>query len=172
PGQRLRQADRDLGAGRGNAGHDPGEDGDPGHRLLVAELRVHEPRLSPADGSIKVRRMFTATKKGPDAAPAESPDKAPAKGKDDKKKKEDKDQSPEAVIAGATAEPKEPNLLESMVLDFDRITIEEGYNRFLDQTTKPPFSQDLGRLAVTIRNLSNAPGRRATLELQGIVGGD
>jgi len=136
--------------------------------LLRPEVRIERA----SDGSINVRRMFTATKKGPDAAPADSPDKAPAKGKDDKKKKEDKDQPPEAVIAGATAEPKEPNLLESMVLDFDRITIEEGYNRFLDQTTKPPFSQDLGRLAVTIRNLSNAPGRRATLELQGIVGGD
>jgi hypothetical protein len=136
--------------------------------LLRPEVRIERA----SDGSINVRRMFTVTKRGPDAAPADSPDKAPAKGKDDKKKKEDKDQPPEAVIAGATAEPKEPNLLESMVLDFDRITIEEGYNRFLDQTTKPPFSQDIGRLAVTIRNLSNAPGRRATLELQGIVGGD
>ncbi|HEU5191132.1 MAG TPA: DUF748 domain-containing protein [Methylomirabilota bacterium] len=131
--------------------------------LLRPEVRIERA----TDGTLNLRRMFTVPKKGPDTEPD--------KGKDDRrddKKKEDKDQSPEAVVAGATAEPKEPNLLEEMVLDFDRITIEEGYNRFLDQTTKPPFSQDIGRLAVTIRNLSNAPGRRSTLTLQGVVGGD
>jgi len=130
--------------------------------LLRPEVRIERA----TDGTLNLRRMFTVPKKGPDTEPD--------KGKEDKRddKKRDKDQSPEAVIAGATAEPKEPNLLEEMVLDFDRITIEEGYNRFLDQTTKPPFSQDIGRLAVTIRNLSNAPGRRSTLTLQGVVGGD
>ena len=132
--------------------------------FLRPEVRIERA----TDGTLNLRRMFTVTKKGRDTGPDKDKDD---KGKDDKRK-EDKDQSPEAVIAGATAEPKEPNLLESMVLDFDRITIEEGYNRFLDQTTKPPFSQDLGRLAVTIRNLSNAPGRRSTLTLQGVVGGD
>src|SRR4029453_10603569 len=121
--------------------------------LLRPEVRIERA----TDGTLNRRRMFTVPKKGPDTEPD--------KGKEDKRddKKKDKDQSPEAVTAGATAEPKEPNRLEEMVLDFDRITIEEGYNRFLDQTTKPPFSQDIGRLAVTIRNLSNAPGRRSTL---------
>jgi hypothetical protein len=137
--------------------------------FLRPEVRIERA----ADGTLNLRRMFTVTKKGQDTGPDKGKDDT---SKDDKRKedkrKEDKDQSPEAVIAGATAEPEEPNLLESMVLDFDRITIEEGYNRFLDQTTKPPFSQDLGRLAVTIRNLSNAPGRRSTLTLQGVVGGD
>lgn len=128
--------------------------------FLRPEVRIERA----ADGSMNVRRMFTPTKKTKD-------DARPDGGKDEKKK-EDKDQAPEAVLASARAEPKEPNLLQEMVLDFDRIVIEEGYNRFLDQTTKPPFSQDLGRLAVTVRNLSNAPGRRTTLEAQAIVGGD
>jgi uncharacterized protein DUF748 len=142
--------------------------------FLRPEVRIERA----ADGTLNLRRMFTVTKKGQDTGPDKGKDDTSKddKRKEDKRKedkrKEDKDQSPEAVIAGATAEPEEPNLLESMVLDFDRITIEEGYNRFLDQTTKPPFSQDLGRLAVTIRNLSNAPGRRSTLTLQGVVGGD
>ena len=113
-----------------------------------------------ADGTMNMRRMFTPRpkQKGPDGTGEE--------------KDKEKDAAPEAVLAGATAKPKEPNLLEEMVLDFDRITIEEGYTRFLDQTTKPPFSQDLGRMALTIRNLSNAPGRRSTLSMQGVVGGD
>jgi hypothetical protein len=134
---------------------------------LVYFLRP-EVRIERApDGTMNVRRMFTPSKKRKDEAP---PADRPDKGKD--RKKDDKDEAPEAIVATARAEPKKENLLESMVLDFDRITIEEGYNRFLDQTTKPPFSQDLGRLAVTIRSLSNAPGRRSTLTLQGVVGGD
>jgi hypothetical protein len=45
--------------------------------------------------------------------------------------------------------------------------------RFLDNTTKPVFSQDIAHLALTLRNLSNTrDGRRSTLAMQGIVGGD
>jgi hypothetical protein len=128
--------------------------------FLRPEVRIERA----ADGTMNVRRMFTPSKKAKDDARPE--------GTKEERKKEDKDQAPEAVLASARAEPKEPNLLEEMVLDIDRIVIEEGYNRFLDQTTKPPFSQDLGRLAVTVRNLSNAPGRRSTMTLQGVVGGD
>ena len=122
--------------------------------LLRPEARIERA----ADGTMNMRRMFTPRPK----------QKAP----DGKGEEKEKDAAPEAVLAGATAKPKEPNLLEEMVLDFDRISIEEGYTRFLDQTTKPPFSQDLGRMALTIRNLSNAPGRRSTLSMQGVVGGD
>ncbi|MEK7836962.1 MAG: DUF748 domain-containing protein, partial [candidate division NC10 bacterium] len=59
-----------------------------------------------------------------------------------------------------------------MVLDLREIVLEDGYARFLDRTTRPVFSQDISRLALTVRGLSNAPGRRATLTAQGIVGGD
>jgi hypothetical protein len=123
--------------------------------LLRPEARIERG----PDGTMNLRRMFEPFPKA-------------KKGTDGKGEEDKKDAAPEAILAGATAEPKKPDLLQTMVLDFDRITIEEGYQRFLDQTTKPPFSQDLGRLALTIRNLSNAPGRRATLSLQGIVGGD
>ena len=129
---------------------------------LVSLLRPEARIERGADGTMNMRRMFQPVpkKKGPDG-----------KGEDKSEDKE-KNAAPEAVLASATVKEQEPNLLEEMVLDFDRITIEEGYTRFLDQTTKPPFSQDLGRMALTIRSLSNAPGRRATLTMQGVVGGD
>ena len=95
-------------------------------------------------------------------------DGAGEEGREEKKKDEAR-----KAARGASAKPKKPGLMETMVLDFDRIVIEEGYTRFLDQTTKPPFSQDIGHLALTVRNLSNTrDGRRSTLALQGIVGGD
>ncbi len=122
--------------------------------LLRPEARIERG----PDGTMNMRRMFT---------PVPKPKRPDGKGED-----KEKDAAPEAVIAAATVREKKPNLFEEMVLDFDRITIEEGYTRFLDQTTKPPFSQDLGRMALTIRNLSNAPGRRSTLSMQGVVGGD
>ena len=124
--------------------------------FLRPEIRIERD----ADKTLNLRRMFEPLKKG-------------EKKEDGEPKKEEP--KPEAVLAASSTKPEEdkkPNLLEEMVLDFDRITIEEGYTRFLDQTTKPPFSQDIGRLAVTIRNLSNAPGRRSTLSMQGVVGGD
>ncbi len=78
--------------------------------------------------------------------------------------------APVAPVTNAAA-PR-PGLLQSMVLDFREIVLEDGYARFLDRTTRPVFSQDISRLALTVRDLSNAPGRRATLTAQGIVGGD
>jgi uncharacterized protein involved in outer membrane biogenesis len=139
---------------------------------LVSLLRPEVRLERDADRTLNLRRMFQPIDKPKDEKAKD--DKAKdEKAKDEKSDDEKKEEAaPEAVVAGSTAEVKKPGLLETMVLDFDRIVIEEGYTRFLDQTTKPPFSQDIGRLAVTIRNLSNAPGRRSTLSLQGIVGGD
>ena len=54
-------------------------------------------------------------------------EEAPKDGKPDDENNNKDDASPEAVIAGATAEVKKPGLLETMVLDIDRIVIEEGY---------------------------------------------
>jgi hypothetical protein len=61
-----------------------------------------------------------------------------------------------------------------MVIDFNQIDIENGFARFIDHTTKPPFSEDISRLALTIKGLSNVMGRaeRTTLTLQALVGKD
>jgi hypothetical protein len=63
---------------------------------------------------------------------------------------------------------------QTMVIDFNQVDIENGFARFIDHTTKPPFSEDISRLALTIKNLSNVMGRaeRTTLTLQALVGSD
>ena len=125
--------------------------------LLRPEIRVERA----GDGTLNLRRMFE-----PKRVVGE---KTERERKEEQEKKEEEERK---AVRGA-AEEKKPGLMESIVLDFDRIVMEEGYTRFLDQTTKPPFSQDIGHLALTVRNLSNTrDGRRSTLALQGIVGGD
>ena len=114
--------------------------------LLRPEVRIERD----PGGVINLRRLFRV-EPGP-ALPA-----APAV-------------APVAPVTN-TAAPR-PGLLQTMVLDFREIVLEDGYARFLDRTTRPTFSQDISRLALTVRGLSNAPGRRATLTAQGIVGGD
>ena len=124
--------------------------------LSRPEIRVERA----ADGSINLRRMFVA--------PGKASDQDGAEKKEEEKKAEDK-----AVPTEGAGPGEKPGLMETIVLDFDRIVVDEGYMRFLDHTTKPVFSQDIAHLALTVRNLSNTrDGRRSTLAMQGIVGGD
>jgi len=103
-----------------------------------------------ADGSINVQKLFTpAPKQGAavsPSAPTPAPAKAPAPG------------------------PKGP--LETMDLQFKEIVVEDGYVRFLDHTTQPPFSEDITKLTVTVKDLSNKASQRANLLVQAIIGGD
>ncbi len=127
--------------------------------FLRPETRVERAE----DGSLNLRRMFEPRPKSPEQERADA----------EKKEREKREEEEKKSARGGVAEEKKPGLMETMVLDFDRIVIEEGYTRFLDHTTKPAFSQDVGRLALTVRNLSNTrDGRRSTLTMQGIVGGD
>ncbi|HYR70462.1 MAG TPA: DUF748 domain-containing protein [Candidatus Acidoferrum sp.] len=107
-----------------------------------------------ADGSINVQKLFTPTpKEGAAASPtAPAPAKAPAK-------------APEPG-------PKPPGLLETMELHFKEIVVEDGYVRFLDHSTQPPFSEDITKLTVTVKDLSNKASQRANLLVQAIIGGD
>ncbi|MBI4270596.1 MAG: DUF748 domain-containing protein [Candidatus Rokubacteria bacterium] len=79
---------------------------------------------------------------------------------------------PAAPPSAAPAAPRASKPLLPLALDFERITIVDGYARFLDRSMTPAFSQTLARLAVTVTGLSSTPGRRAKLAAQGIVGGD
>jgi len=107
-----------------------------------------------ADGAINVQKLFTPTpKEGAAASPtAPAPAKAPAK-------------APEPG-------PKPPGLLETMELHFKEIVVEDGYVRFLDHSTQPPFSEDITKLTVTVKDLSNKASQRANLLVQAIIGGD
>lgn len=82
--------------------------------------------------------------------------------------------APGAAPAPATAkEASGGGLLQTMVLDFNEIVIADGFARFLDRSTTPAFSEDISRLALTIRDLSNSLGRKhTTMTAQALVGGD
>src|SRR5262249_23957572 len=81
-----------------------------------------------ADGSINLRRLFT-----PPVAATAAPARKPA-------------------AAASAAQPASKGVLETMRLEFGEVRIDNGFVRFLDRTTKPAFSQDLSRLALTVRD--------------------
>ena len=107
-----------------------------------------------ADGSLNVQKLFTPVPK-PGATGSTGPAKAPA---------------PPAKPP-ATG-PPEPDLLKTMDLSFKEIVIEDGYIRFLDHTTQPPFSNDISKLNLSVKNLSNKAGQRAAVNLKAVIGGD
>jgi uncharacterized protein involved in outer membrane biogenesis len=104
-----------------------------------------------ADGSINVQKLFTVS--NPVGSPSAAPPQAPA-----------------APPAAPSSKP--PGLLETMELNFKEIVVEDGYVRFLDRSTQPPFSEDITKLAVTVKDLSNKASQRANLLVQALIGGD
>jgi len=122
----------------------------------VAKVRLKAPvaELDRGPDGINVQKLFTPNPVGsPPAAPPKAPAAAPA-----------------APSSGAPA--KSPGPLETMELHFKEIALEDGYVRFLDRTTTPPFSEDISKLAVTVRDLSNKKSQRANLSMQALIGGD
>jgi hypothetical protein len=69
---------------------------------------------------------------------------------------------PPAAAPAATSAP--------MAVDIAEMVIEDGDGRFLDRTTTPFYSEDISRLAVTVRDLRNAPESRADVTVQGVIG--
>jgi hypothetical protein len=125
---------------------------------LVSRVTLTRPEIQverDEQGEINLRRLFLAgTADRPDETPS-----APTVAA-----------SPRGTEAPA---PTEPSLLQRITLDFSDITLEDGYARFLDRTTTPHFSQDVSRLTLTIRDLSNERGRgQPTLSAQAVIGGD
>ncbi|MGH7359280.1 MAG: DUF748 domain-containing protein, partial [Candidatus Rokuibacteriota bacterium] len=122
-------------------------------RAAIAGASFRRPRVEmerAADGSFNLRRLFRPRdeeRTPPPPAPTPRPKSAPA-------------------------EPEPKGLLETMRLEFGKVRIEDGFVRFLDRTTQPAFSQDMSRLDLTLTDFGNRPGRRATLALQSVVGGD
>src|SRR6266481_4093140 len=123
----------------------------------VARIRLKQPVGEvdrAADGTINVQKLFTpAPKPGLAASPA-----PPAK-------------APEKPAPTGTAK-REPGPLETMELYFKEIVIEDGYTRFLDHTTQPAFSEDVSKINLSVKNLSNKASQRASIAMQAVVGGD
>jgi uncharacterized protein involved in outer membrane biogenesis len=120
----------------------------------VAKVRLKAPvaELERGPDGINVQKLFTPVPK-PGVAPGAPapPPSAPAKG-------------------GEPAKGTGP--LDTMALHFKEIALEDGYVRFVDRTTQPPFSEDISKLAVTVKDLSNQKSQRANLLVQALIGGD
>jgi hypothetical protein len=109
-----------------------------------------------ADGSLNVQKLFTpAPKEGASGPTGPAKAKAPAP-------------APKPAPGGAP----EPDPLKTMDLSFKEIVIEDGYIRFLDHTTTPPFSNDISKLNLSVKNLSNKASQRASVDMKAVIGGD
>jgi hypothetical protein len=108
------------------------------------------------DGSLNVQKLFTPTpKEGASGSTGPAKAKAPA---------------PAAKPAPRGA--PEPDPVKTMDLSFKEIVIEDGYIRFLDHTTTPPFSNDISKLNLSVKNLSNKASQRASVDMKAVIGGD
>ena len=132
---------------------------------IVERITVVEPSASverEKDGSINLRALFTPVDRG-NGIPATD-----AAGRDwTLLIRTDEDLGP-----GKPPREEGP-LLETIVLDFEEIAVEDGHLRFLDRSTTPPLSQELSKFHLSVKGLSNVLGRRPTsLTAQGVVDGE
>jgi len=56
-------------------------------------------------------------------------------------------------------------------IEIGEVVVEDGYGRFVDRTLSPPFSEEFSRLAMNLKGLSNAEGKRGRLAVQSVIGG-
>lgn len=99
------------------------------------------------DGSFTLRTMLTPRDQRPGAPPADPAPPAPAR------------------PAGEPAAAK-----PSMTVTIREIAIDDGTFRFVDRSTTPFYSEEMSRVAAKIANVTTAPGERATMTMQAVVG--
>ena len=98
------------------------------------------------DGSFPLREMLTA--------PAASPAASPAFG----------------TTTSDSVPPPSP--AARMALEIGEVVIDEGSARFVDRSTTPFYSEEISRLAVTVKNIRSESDARADVAVQGVVGVD
>jgi len=116
-------------------------------RIAISRVAIRKPSAlieRNESGELPLRAMFTNSSPAPAAEPAKE-EKAP----------------PSKETAPAAKKP---------TIEIGEVVVEEGFARFEDRTGSPPFTEELPRLAVNLKNLSNAPGKPGQLTLQGIIG--
>jgi uncharacterized protein involved in outer membrane biogenesis len=134
-------------------------------RVILTRPEVHVER--DAQGAVNLRTLFTPRSEGRSRAGSAGAPEAPKEPR-----------AAQALDAAKESRPAEPpsstNDEPRTVIDFAEITIENGHGRFIDHTTTPPFSEDISRLALTIKDFSNVLGRpeRTTLSAQALIGVD
>jgi uncharacterized protein involved in outer membrane biogenesis len=126
-------------------------------QIKIARVLVRKPSAlieRNKDGSLPLRAMF-ASPGGDVSKKQDAPATSPAK-------QEVKSTPP----AKPAAKPQPPKT----AIDIGEIVVEEGFARFIDHTADQPYTEELSRLAINIKGLSNAPGKKGKLTLQSVIG--
>jgi hypothetical protein len=55
-------------------------------------------------------------------------------------------------------------------IDVDRVVVDEGYARFVDRTTTPPFTEEIRRIAASVTDLDTRDAAPARVEIDAVVG--
>jgi len=125
----------------------------------VAAITITKPQVEverDASGNITLRELFIVDEPG-----RTQPSASPKPGADGEPKRPKKPLSDDPR-GGAVGFP----------VDIAAFVIDDGYVRFQDRSVQPAFSETLSRFNLKVEGLSTAPGKRATLTSQAIVGGD
>ncbi|HEY3302937.1 MAG TPA: DUF748 domain-containing protein [Candidatus Binatia bacterium] len=146
-------------------------------QIKIARVQVRKPSAlieRNKDGTLPLRTMLAApgSETKQTAAPgSETKQKAPPSA--DAAKKQDVAPSPPAKQeVAATPKPKPSGKPQppKTAIDIGEIVVEEGFARFIDRTGEQPYTEELSRLAMSIKGLSNAPGKKGRLTLQSVIG--
>jgi len=115
-------------------------------QVAVKRLQLQKPSVlieRDEKGEFPLRAMF--------ARPGKEPQEPPAK-------------TAEKTSGSAEAPAKK------LAIEITEVVVEEGYGRFVDRSGGSPYTEELSRLALNLKGLSNAPGKRGQLALQSVVG--
>lgn len=139
-------------------------------QIKIARVLVRKPSAlieRNKDGSLPLRAMFAAPgseASNPDATTTPAAKKEVAAAPPAKK---------EVAATSATkpaAKPQPPKTAPKTAIDIGEIVVEEGFARFIDRTAEQPYTEELSRLAINIKGLSNTPGKKGKLTLQSVIG--
>ncbi len=117
-------------------------------RVALERVRFRRPSLlieRDAQGEFAVRRLVT-----PRWAPTDPAGPAPT---------------------GSAPRGAPPNAVPPPTIEVRTFTLERASARFVDQTTAPPYAEQLSDLDVTFTGVTTAPGRRTRFTGRGALGG-
>jgi hypothetical protein len=137
-------------------------------QIKVGQVRIRRPYAfieRKADGTLPLRAVFAPPGAKPDAKPA-----APAATPVSAKTAAPAEAKPPAKAADAKVPAAAATGQKKPAIEIGDITVDEGNARFTDRTGEPPYTEELSRLAMNIKGLTNAPGKKAKLKLQSVIG--
>jgi hypothetical protein len=69
----------------------------------------------------------------------------------------------------AASEERSDPTPRRLAVEIDHIAVENGYARFVDRTTSPPFTHELRRISAVVRDLDGTDAEPAALEVDAVV---